>query len=218
MVKLDILSDPVCPWCYIGQWNLDRALGNFTEPPVTLEWHPFQLNPDIPREGMDRQTSLEAKFGGPEKLEEAYAAVCKHAADVGLDFDPMTPERTPNTLDAHRLIHWAGIEGKQTFVVHKLFETYFKEGRDIGDHEVLADVADAAEMDAAVIRRLLESEADIENIRERETHSREMGVTAVPTYIVAQQHAVPGAQPPELWTEVLEEIAGKLDDERGASS
>lgn len=115
-------------------------------------------------------------------------------------------KRTPNTLDAHRLIHWAGIEGKQTAAVSSLFKAYFVETRDIGDHDVLADIADSIEMDASVVRRLLASEADRDDISARDAHSRQMGIKSVPTFIVANQHAVPGAQPPELWAKVISEL------------
>ena len=128
------------------------------------------------------------------------------AERVGLSIDFEGMKRTPNTLDAHRLIHWAGIEGKQTAAVSALFEAYFVEGRDIGDREVLADIADGIEMDAAVVSKLLASDADVEDIRKRDAHSRQMGVNSVPTFIVAGKHAVPGAQPPELWLRVMEEL------------
>ena len=116
-------------------------------------------------------------------------------------------KRTPNTIDAHRLIHWAGIEGRQTAAVSSLFKAYFEEGRDIGDAEVLADLADSIGMDAAVIAKLLKSDADVDDIKERDTHSRSMGVTSVPTFIVAGKHAVPGAQPVELWRNVIAEVS-----------
>lgn len=205
-IKLDIMSDPICPWCYIGKAHLDRALTANPDHPFNIEWHPFQLNPDMPSEGMDRRTYLERKFGGKEGAIRAYAPVVENAERAGLkiDFDAM--KRTPNTLDAHRLIHWAGIEGRQTAAVSALFKAYFVDGRDIGDPEVLADIADSIEMDASVVTRLLESDADAQDIRDRDTHSREMGINSVPTFIVAGKHAVPGAQPPELWTRVIGEL------------
>jgi predicted DsbA family dithiol-disulfide isomerase len=206
MVKLDILSDPICPWCYIGKSYLDRALERHPEHPFEIEWHPFQLNPDMPRDGMDRRTYLEAKFGGKEGAIHAYAPVLEHAEKAGLKIDFEAMQRTPNTLNAHRLIHWAGLEARQTLVVSALFKAYFTEGRDIGNSEVLADIADGAGLDAAVISRLLASDADEQLIRDRDSHSRKMGITSVPTFIVAQQHAVPGAQPTELWERVIAEI------------
>lgn len=211
MVRLDIISDPICPWCYIGKTLLDRALEARPEHPFAIEWHPFQLNPDMPPEGMDRRRYLEAKFGGPEGAYEAYLPVVEAARKAGLDIEFDKIAVTPNTLDAHRLIHWAGIEGRPTPVVAALFRAYFQEGRDIGDREVLADIADAAGLDAALIARLLTSDADRDTVRAREAEARDMGVRSVPTFIVAGKHAVPGAQPTALWLRVIDELVGKAD-------
>ena len=208
-VKLDIMSDPICPWCYIGKAYLDRALTAHPDHPFEIEWHPFQLNPDMPKAGMDRRTYLENKFGGKEGAVKAYAPVVEHAQNAGLKIDFEGMKRTPNTIDAHRLIHWAGIEGRQTAAVSALFRAYFVDARDIGDAEVLADIADSIEMDASLVTRLLQTDADIEDIRARDAHSRQMGVTSVPTFIVGGQHAVPGAQPPELWAKVISELAAQ---------
>ncbi|WP_299915557.1 DsbA family oxidoreductase [uncultured Roseobacter sp.] len=206
-IKLDIMSDPICPWCYIGKTHLDKALADTPDHPFVIEWHPFQLNPDMPLDGMDRRAYLEGKFGGKEGAVRAYAPVVEHAEAAGLKIDFEGMKRTPNTLDAHRLIHWAGIEGRQTAAVSALFQAYFVDARDIGDHDVLADIADGIEMDAAVVRKLLTSDADEEDIRKRDAHSRSMGVNSVPTFIVAGKHAVPGAQPPELWAKVISELS-----------
>lgn len=205
-VKLDILSDPICPWCYIGKTQLDRALEAAGDHPFVVEWHPFQLNPDMPEGGMDRRDYLERKFGGKDNAVKTYAQIAEHAENIGLDVDLGAIKRTPNTVNAHRLIHWAGIEQKQNAIVNALFKAYFKEGRDIGDIEVLADLADSVGMDAAVVTRLLKTDEDKSLIGERDSHSREMGVTSVPTFIVGGRHAVPGAQPPELWAKVIEDI------------
>ncbi|MFZ5961697.1 DsbA family oxidoreductase [Thalassococcus sp. BH17M4-6] len=206
MVKLDIMSDPICPWCYIGKTNLDRALAEVPDHPFTIEWHPFQLNPDMPVAGMDRRAYLEGKFGGKEAAVKAYMPVSEHAKAAGLELNLEGISRTPNTLDAHRLIHWAGIEGVQTATVMALFRAYFHDGRDISDHEVLGDIADGSGLDASVILRLLASDADVQNIRDRDSAAREMGINSVPTFIVDGQHAVPGAQPPELWLKVIREL------------
>ena len=164
----------------------------------------------MPDGGMDRRAYLEGKFGGKEGAVRAYAPVVENAEKAGLkiNFDKML--RTPNTLDAHRLIHWAGIEGRQTAAVSALFKAYFEDGRDIGDHEVLADIADAIDMDASVVLRLLASDSDREDIRARDSHSRQMGVNSVPTFIVAGKHAVPGAQPPDLWVKVINELKEQI--------
>ncbi|MEH6645677.1 DsbA family oxidoreductase [Sulfitobacter sp.] len=208
-VKLDIMSDPICPWCYIGKAHLDRALAAHPDHPFEIEWHPFQLNPDMPAEGMDRRAYLEGKFDGKEGAVKAYAPVVEHAKQAGLNINFEGMQRTPNTINAHRLIHWAGIEGRQTAAVSALFKAYFVDARDIGDVEVLTDIADSIEMDASVVGRLLESDADLEDIRARDAHSRQMGISSVPTFIIAGQHAVPGAQPPELWAKVIAEVTGK---------
>ena len=206
MIKLDILSDPICPWCYIGKANLERALEKVGDHPFEIEWHPFQLNPNMPAGGVDRRTYLETKFGGQEGAVKAYLPVAQHAGKAGLKINFECIQVTPNTLDAHRLIHWAGLEGKQTAMVAALFPAYFVDGRNIGDHETLADIAGEVGLDREMIARLLASDADLEDIKSRDAHSREMGVSAVPTFIVDNRHVVPGAQPPELWVSVIEEI------------
>ena len=212
MIKLDILSDPICPWCYIGKANLDRALASHPDHPFAIEWHPFQLNPDMPAGGMDRRTYLESKFGSQQGAVQAYTPVVENAKKAGLEIDFEAMERTPNTLNAHRLIHWAGLEGRQTPVVSALFRAYFKEGRDIGDSDVLVEIGESVEMDAAMIRKLLSTDADADDIRARDANSRERGVTGVPTFILGNQHVLPGAQPPELWAQVLDELATQQAD------
>ncbi|WP_372884383.1 DsbA family protein [Shimia sp.] len=206
MIKLDILSDPICPWCYIGKTRLERALAAEPDHPFAIEWHPFQLNPEMPPEGMDRRAYLEAKFGGRENAVRVYGEIERHATEEGLELDFGAIKRTPNTIDAHRLIHWAGIEGKQDAVVDALFRAYFREGRDIGNGEVLCDLADGAGLDASVIGKLLKSDSDRQMIRDRDAHSRKMGVDSVPTFIVDNRHAVPGAQSSELWLKVIREL------------
>jgi predicted DsbA family dithiol-disulfide isomerase len=217
-IKLDILSDPICPWCYIGKTHLDKALSEIPDHPFVIEWHPFQLNPDMPAGGMGRRAYLEGKFGGKDAAVRAYAPVVDNAQSAGLTIDFEGMKVTPNTIDAHRLIHWAGIETKQNAVVDALFQAYFVDARDIGDHDVLADIADAVGMDAAVVRKLLDSDADITDIRGRDTHSRKMGISSVPTFIIANQHAVPGAQQPEMWKKVIAELMENMATSGGDQS
>jgi predicted DsbA family dithiol-disulfide isomerase len=209
MVRLDIFSDPVCPWCYIGKGLLDRALEGKPEHPFTIEWHPFQLNPDMPPEGADRESYLAARLGGPERAAQIYARVEEAArlAGLGINFEAM--KRVPNTLDAHRLIHWAGLEGRQGAMVSRLFRAYFREGRDIGDAATLAALAGDAGLDRGVASRLLASDADRDDIRARDAHARAKGVGAVPTFLIANQYALSGAQPVALWQQVIDEIVGK---------
>ncbi len=214
-VKLDIISDPICPWCYIGKTHLDKALAEIPDHPFVIEWHPFQLNPDMPREGMDRRAYLEAKFGGKEGAVRAYAPVVEHAEKAGLSINFEGMQRTPNTIDAHRLIHWAGIEGKQGAMVDALFDAYFTQALDIGDPEVLVEIAAKIGMEADVVRQLLSGMNDVEDIRNRDAHSRKMGVSSVPTFIIANQHAVPGAQQPDMWKQVIEDIMTQLQSTEG---
>ena len=210
-IKLDIMSDPICPWCFIGKAYLDKALSAHPNHPFLIEWHPFQLNPDMPANGMGRREYLEGKFGGKEAAVRAYAPVVESAktAGVAIDFEGM--QRTPNTINAHRLIHWAGIEGRQTAAVSALFKAYFTDAHDIGDPDVLIDIAKSVEMDGDVVKRLLDSDEDLKLIQDRDKHSRKMGINSVPTFIIANQHAVPGAQPPELWAQVIADLTAQAD-------
>jgi len=217
MIKLDILSDPICPWCYIGKANLDRALQAHPDHPFEIEWHPFQLNPDMPAGGMDRREYLETKFGGKENAVQVYARVEEAAIAAGLKINFEGIQRTPNTINAHRLIHWAGLEGRQTAAVSRLFKAYFEDGQDIGDDAILLDIADGIGMDRAMTERLLATDADLEDIRARDAHARERGVTGVPTFVIANQHVAPGAQPPELWSKVIADLVAHTNGEPGPS-
>lgn len=208
MIRLDIFSDPVCPWCYIGKANLDRALEAHPDHPFRIEWHPFQLNPDMPREGVDKRTYLAGKFGEVQ-LTQVHLRLKEMSRAAGAEIDPDTPKRIPNTLDAHRLIHWAGLEGRQNAAVAGLFRAYWREGRDIGNRAVLADIAASAGMDRAMVARLLDSDADAGDIRARDEDARRKGVNSVPTFLIAQQYVVSGAQPPEVWGNVIRELVEK---------
>ena len=209
MIKLDIFSDPVCPWCYLGKANLERALEAHPGHSFEVEWHPFQLNPDLPAEGVVKRDYLLARFGSAEKLAQIHQQFRDHAAQAGVAIDPDVPQRIPNTLNAHRMIHWAGLEGRQAAMVSALMRAYWVEGRDIGDLSVLADLGAEAGMDRAVVLRLLASDADQDLIKSREAHARARGVNAVPTYLIANQYVLSGAQPPQLWGQVIDELAAQ---------
>jgi predicted DsbA family dithiol-disulfide isomerase len=208
MIRLDIFSDPVCPWCYVGKANLDRALATHAANPFQILWHPFQLNPDMPAGGLPKRDYLEAKFGGKARVDAIHERLREVARNAGVDLDPDTPKRMPNTLDAHRLVHWAGIEGLQSNIVTALMRAYWTEGRDIGDLETLADIAGENGMDRAATLRLLQSDADADDIQARDEDARRKGVNAVPTFLVAQQYVVSGAQPTETWDKVIAELTG----------
>lgn len=209
MVKLVIFSDPVCPWCYIGKARLGRALESRPDHPFEIEWHPFMLNPDMPTEGMDRRLYLETKFGNKAAAINAYMPVMEEAEKSGLTVNLEAIQRTPNTLDAQRLIHWAALEGRQTPVVSALFRAYFSEGRDIGVRAELVAIAESCGMDGAMVARLLASDADSADILARDGDARHKGVHAIPTFVIGNRHVVPGAQPARLWVNVIDELLGR---------
>ncbi|MEY4982014.1 MAG: hypothetical protein RIR62_280 [Pseudomonadota bacterium] len=208
-IRLDIFIDPVCPWCLIGKTHLDRALESRPDHPFQILWHPFQLNPDMPKGGADHVEYLSAKFGGRERALQMMLQVAEHAKKAGAEIDMEKCTRLPNTLDAHRLIHWAGIEGRQTPMVSRIMRAHWKEGADIGDAATLARLAGEVGMDAAAVARLLAGDADADDIAARDTDARRKGVTAVPTFLIAQQYVVSGAQPPEMWRDVIDELAAR---------
>ena len=213
MIRLDIFSDPVCPWCLIGKANLDRALAAHPDHPFVIEWHPFQLNPDMPADGVDKRTYLAARFGGSAKLDEVHNRLRDMAQKAGVAMDPDKAERLPNTLNAHRMIHWAGLENKQAAMVSALFQAYWRDGRDIGDVEELCDIAEEVGLDPVAMARLLATDADASDLLARDQDARRKGVTAVPTFLIAQQYVVSGAQPPEVWAQVIEELVAKAAEE-----
>ena len=206
MIRLDIFSDPVCPWCYIGKASLDRALATQPDHPFAIQWHPFQLNPDMPPEGVPKRAYLEAKFG-KDRLVAMNDRLREAARAAGLSLDPDLPQRMPNTLDAHRLIHWAGIEGRQTAAKAALMHAYWTQGRDIGDPATLAAIAGEVGMDQALTARLLATDADRNDIAARDADARQKGVNAVPTFLVAQHYVLSGAQPDTLWHQVIAELS-----------
>ncbi len=218
MIRLDVFSDPICPWCYIGKARLQRALEARPEHPLQIQWHPFQLNPDMPKEGMDRRTYLEAKFGGKEGAVQAYLPVIQEGEASGLTLNLDAIGRTPNTLNAHRMIHWAGLEEKQNAMVDRLFKAYFVEGLDIGDTDVLAGLGADIGMERDVVARLLSSDADGDDISARDTDARHKGVQSVPTFVISNQHVVPGAQPTELWIQVIDDVMEQLANHSGTPS
>ncbi|MEM9222082.1 MAG: DsbA family oxidoreductase [Pseudomonadota bacterium] len=212
-LKIDVVSDVMCPWCYVGKRRLEKALSEANDVTVKVEWHPFQLDPTLPSEGKDRQKYLSDKFGSTERAAEIYQRVSAAGAaeDIPFAFDKI--KKSPNTLNAHRLIRWAGIEGVQDQVVERLFELYFLEGADLTNADVLADAATAGGMDREMVLRLLASGADVAETEAEVVHAQAIGVTGVPCFIVDGKYAVSGAQP----ADVLAEAIRKAAVERGGS-
>lgn len=206
-IRLDIFADPVCPWCLIGKAQLDRALESRPGHPFVIEWHPYRLDPSLPAEGVGHVDYMKGKFGGEKGILDAMKPVMEASERLGLWINPALIQRVPNTMDAHRLMLWAGVEGCQTPVMSALMRAHWREGRYIGDHQVLAEIGADAGMDRAMILRLLASDADRDQVLRREVHARQRGVNAVPTFIVADAHAISGAQPVELWQNVIDELS-----------
>jgi predicted DsbA family dithiol-disulfide isomerase len=203
-MRIDIISDTVCPWCYIGKRRLERALAQRPDLDVEITWRAYQLNPDMPPEGKDRNAHYRAKFGSVEKTEKIIETIAGVAREENLDLEFSKIERMPNTLASHRLARWAGSAGCQDDVIERLFKAYFVEGRDIGDMDVLVDIAGAAGMDRDLVRDLLASDADQDLVREEDALARQMGVTGVPCFIVNQKYSIMGAQEPEAFLQVFD--------------
>ncbi|WP_108660440.1 DsbA family oxidoreductase [Acuticoccus kandeliae] len=206
-LRIDVVSDVMCPWCFIGKRRLEKALDQIDGLDVSVTWHPFQLDPTLPPDGKDRQQYLSEKFGGPERAEEIYARVRAAGAseDIPFAFEKIT--RSPNTLDAHRLIRWADVEGVQDAVVERLFQLYFLEGADLTKTETLVGAATDAGMDGEMVRRLLESEADLAETEAEIVHAQAMGVQGVPCFILDGRYAVSGAQPAEVLADAIRQVA-----------
>ena len=206
-MKIDIISDTVCPWCYIGKRRLERALPDGPQVDLTIEWRPFQLNPDMPADGMEREDYLAAKFGNADAAGAVYEPILEAGREEGIDFAFEKIVRTPNTLNSHRLIRRAGDVDCQDAVVEGLFRAYFIEGGDIGDIDLLADIAADAGMDGRAARAYLESETDMHDVRAEDVMARQSGVQGVPFFILERKYAISGAQPPEVFRRAFELLA-----------
>jgi len=195
---IDVVSDVVCPWCFIGKRHLEAALAGLPEAAgAIVRWHPFELNPDLPTEGVDRKGYLEAKFGGPARAAEIYGRVRDAGARAGIDFDFDAIARQPNTRDAHRLIAWAQEQDGADGLVERLFRAYFLDGRHVGDREVLAAIAGEAGLDAGAALAYLASGQGADAVAALDRRARELGIEGVPFFIFDQRVGVSGAQEPE---------------------
>jgi predicted DsbA family dithiol-disulfide isomerase len=203
-MHIDIVADVICPWCFIGKRKLERALALRPDLGVSTTWRAFQLNPDMPPEGMAREAYLAAKFGGAPQASRIYAAVKQAGAaeDIPFAFDLI--RRTPNSLDAHRLIRFATRLGRADALVEALFSAYFLEGRDVGDRATLAAVAEESGFDRAEARRFLDSDAAAAEIQAEDRAARRLGINAVPCFIVDNSYAISGAQDPEFFLPIFD--------------
>lgn len=204
---VDIVSDTICPWCYIGKRRFERAVAESGRSDIMVAWRPFQLNPDMPTAGMARQDYLRAKFGSGDRPRQIYRAIAESGREEGIEFQFDRIERTPNTVNSHRLIHWSGPKGFQDQVVESLFKAYFEEGRDVGDLEVLTRCATRAGMGEDEVRAFLGSDEIRNEIVQADAHARRLGIHGVPCFIVNRKYAISGAQPPAAFIEVFSLVA-----------
>ncbi|MFC3323172.1 DsbA family oxidoreductase [Mesorhizobium cantuariense] len=208
-ITVDVVSDVVCPWCFIGQKRLDRAISAVGDVDVHIRWRPSQLDPTIPPQGKDRHDYMLAKFGSDERIREIHARIEPLGEVEGIAFAFDAIKVAPNTLDAHRLIRWAGAAGEavQNRLVRRLFQLNFEEGANIGDHAVLIEAAREAGMDASVVATLLPTDADVEAVRTEIATASRMGITGVPCFLLEGKYAVMGAQDADTLADAIRQVA-----------
>ncbi len=204
MLTVDVYSDVICPWCFVGKRRLEKGLalaGKF----ATVRWHPFELNPDMPREGVERRAYRVKKFGSWERSLDRDAQVGRAFAGEGLSFNPDRMARTPNTFDAHRTIWLGGERGVQDAVVEALFRAYFTDGRDLSDRATLAAVAVGGGLDAEEVGALLAGDRGAAEVREWEQKGQRLGISGVPFFVINGEVALSGAQAPETFRAAFEQ-------------
>ncbi|NVN84656.1 MAG: DsbA family oxidoreductase [Rhodopseudomonas sp.] len=212
-LQIDIVSDVVCPWCYIGKRRIENALALVPDVPVEINWRPFFLNPWVPREGIGRDEYLTAKFGSVDAYKNIAGRVVDAAEQEGLSYHPELVRRQPNTIDCHRLIHWADPAGKSGAVKQRLMELYFRDGGDLTDTEVLVQAAADCGLDADDIRRRLATDEDVALISAQAKDASDKGISGVPTFVFAQKYAVSGAQDPDKLARAIRQISAEINAE-----
>lgn len=218
MNTFKVVSDLICPWCYIGKRRLEAALRELpAKTAVAVSWHPFQLNPEMPIRGMDRKEYCMRKFGSWAKCEELYAQISAAGKTVGIDFHFEKQPLVPNTFDSHRIIWLAGQNGVQDAVVEALFRAYFCEGVDLTLRSNLAEVATAAGLNQVDIPQFLRSDAATAGVQAEERELKSLGVSAVPLFIIQDRVGVSGAQPPETILRAFAQAQRGLKRQRSPS-
>jgi predicted DsbA family dithiol-disulfide isomerase len=207
ILNIDIFSDLICPWCFIGKRRLSKAISLLDKKyEVNIAWHPFQLNPQMPPEGIDRKVYRTAKFGSWAKSLELDRQVVEAGAKEGIHFAFERIQRTPNTFDGHRLIWLAGQEGIQDALVEALFHSYFTQGEDIGDRSILIDIARKAGLSAARVESFFSSDEGIEEVRQEEEKARQLQFGGVPFFVVNGKFGLSGAQLPDVFIALFEKV------------
>ena len=215
-MRIDIISDVNCPWCYIGKRRLERALGGLPAGAAAIEWRPFQLNPDMPPEGMARRDYLRAKFGD-ERGGRNYDAIAEAGRGEGIGFAFDRIQRTPSTVNAHRLVRYAQRENRQDAMVEALFRAYFVDGVDVGAIDALAGIAAGLGLDGAAVRAFLAGDAERDEIVAEDEMARRIGVRGVPCFIIDRKFAISGAQELETFRRVFAEVARQAEPQPSAA-
>jgi len=208
-MQIDVISDTVCPWCFIGKRRLDAAVAQRPDLGIQVNWRPYQLDPNVPREGVERSAYFRAKFGDGERVKGMSETLVTYGAELGIAFAFDKAEKRPNTIDSHRLIRWASSVGVQDAVVEALFKAYFEQGRDIGDAAVLTSVAADCGMDAELVEELLASEADRELVLREAGLAGQMGVQGVPAFVLEGKYVLVGAQDTDVLLRVFDKVREK---------
>jgi predicted DsbA family dithiol-disulfide isomerase len=208
-LPIDMISDVVCPWCFIGKRRLEKAIALKPEIPVELHFRPYFLNPWIPREGISREEYLTTKFGSPERYRGIAQRVAEAAAAEGLAYEIDGIKRQPNTLDCHRLILWAGQAGHAARMKQRLMDLYFTEGGDLTDPEVLVGAATDSGLDADLVRQRLATDEDVARVEREANSAKEAGIDGVPCFILGGLLAVQGAQAPDYLAQAIERAANE---------
>ena len=211
-LKIDFVSDVACPWCVIGLGGLEQALGRLQGVvEADIRFQPFELDPTVPPEGLNKVEQLARKYGRTrEQVLATFDAIRQRAADVGFTMVQTEQSRVYNTFDAHRLLHWARLEGRQAELKHALFEAYFTEGKNTSDPEVLAEAAEAAGLDRATALQVIASGRYAEEVRGAEAVWRQAGIDSVPAVVVEERYLISGGQPAEAFEQALRAIAEKV--------
>ncbi len=207
-LKIEVVSDVICPWCFLGKRRLDKALALIPEISAEVIWRPFFLDPSIPPEGLGREAYMKGKFGDRD-LKALHKPLEEAGARDGVPYQFDKIKRTPNTLDAHRLIRWAAQAGKQAAMVEALFLAYWRDGKDVGDHAVLGEAATTAGMDGKEIMILLGQDTGKRAVMEEVEKAYQLGVQGVPTFIINDRYGISGAQEPAALADTIRQVATK---------
>ena len=211
MIKLDVFSDTICPWCYIGKKRLEKAINNHKDLEIKQTWRPFQLNPGMPPDGMDRQEYLISKFGSSDAAKTIYDNIYDEGLKEGINFNFDSIQTTPNSFNSHRLLALAYEKGTQENVLSNLFESYFLNGEDIGDPNILLDIAIKHQIDAENFKSYLSDQENIEPLANEEIQAKKMGISSIPTFIINKQIVVNGAQTSKNFELIFEKLKARIN-------